>query len=100
MTIPVVTPIWPTLLPCAFHHDGWVYEETVDGYRTVAYNAAGGVRFVSRFEWLRERPKDEVSTPPLFIAFDCLVMSGKDLRGLPLRERRDIPTSAGGRSSG
>jgi bifunctional non-homologous end joining protein LigD len=98
----------------------------VDGYRTVAYNAAGGLRrvsrqgrdhtnrfqalaalrpaelvldgevavydeqFVWRFEWLRERPKDEVSTPPLFIAFDCLVMSGKDLRGLPLRKRRDI----------
>jgi bifunctional non-homologous end joining protein LigD len=47
-------------------------------------------QLVSRFEWLRSRPTDEVATPPLFMAFDCLVMSGKDLRDHPLRVRRDI----------
>ena len=27
---------------------------------------------VSRFEWLRESPKDEIATPPMFMAFDLL----------------------------
>src|SRR5260370_27494303 len=38
----------PTLLPRPFHHDGWVYEEKVDGYRMVAYKDDDGVRLVSR----------------------------------------------------
>jgi hypothetical protein len=31
----------PTLLPRPFHHDGWVYEEKIDGYRMVAIKAGG-----------------------------------------------------------
>jgi bifunctional non-homologous end joining protein LigD len=38
----------PTLLPRPFHHDGWVYEEKIDGYRMVAYKDDEGVRLVSR----------------------------------------------------
>jgi len=38
----------PTLLPRPFHHDGWVYEEKVDGYRMVVYKDEEGVRLVSR----------------------------------------------------
>ena len=38
----------PTLLPRLFHHDGWVYEEKVDGYRMVVYKDDEGVRLVSR----------------------------------------------------
>ena len=38
----------PTLLPRPFHHDGWVYEEKVDGYRMVGYKDDEGVRLVSR----------------------------------------------------
>jgi len=26
----------PTLLPRPIHHEGWVYEEKVDGYRMLA----------------------------------------------------------------
>jgi bifunctional non-homologous end joining protein LigD len=37
----------PTLLPRPFHHEGWVCEEKVDGYRMVAVNA-GGVQLISR----------------------------------------------------
>src|SRR5215472_12568106 len=43
---------------------------------------------VSRFEWFRKRPEDAVSTPPIYMAFDCLYLEGRDLRRLPLRERR------------
>jgi bifunctional non-homologous end joining protein LigD len=45
---------------------------------------------VSRFEWLRGRPKDETATPPLLIAFDCLYARGKDLRKRALRVRRTV----------
>jgi len=43
---------------------------------------------VSRFEWLRNRPKDDVSTPPMYMAFDLLALEGDDLRTRPQRERR------------
>src|SRR5260370_40600991 len=47
---PLLVPalMHPTLLPRHFHHDGWVYEEQVDGYRMVAYKDDEGVRLVSR----------------------------------------------------
>jgi bifunctional non-homologous end joining protein LigD len=47
-------------------------------------------QLVSRFEWLRGRPKDETATPPLLMAFDCLYARGKDLRKRPLRVRRNV----------
>jgi bifunctional non-homologous end joining protein LigD len=46
-------------------------------------------RLVSRFEWLRESPRDEVATPPMFMAFDCLHLDQDDLRGQALRVRRE-----------
>jgi bifunctional non-homologous end joining protein LigD len=45
-------------------------------------------RLISRFEWFRKRPEDVASTPPIYMAFDCLYLEGRDLRPLPLRERR------------
>ena len=45
-------------------------------------------RLISRFEWFRKRPEDEAGTPPIYMAFDCLYLEGRDLRPLPLRERR------------
>lgn len=38
----------PTLLPRPFHHDGWIYEEKIDGYRMVAIKDGADVRLVSR----------------------------------------------------
>ena len=37
----------PTLLPRPFHHEGWVYEEKVDGYRMVVTKAGGDVQLIS-----------------------------------------------------
>ncbi len=45
---------------------------------------------VSRFEWLRGRPKGETATPALYMVFDCLYARGKDLRQRPLRIRRHV----------
>lgn len=45
---------------------------------------------VSRFEWLRSRPKDEPSTTSVYIAFDVLEIDGRDLRPKRLRERRRV----------
>ena len=45
---------------------------------------------VSRFEWLRARPKDEPATTPVYIAFDVLELDRGDLRPKPLKERRRV----------
>jgi bifunctional non-homologous end joining protein LigD len=45
---------------------------------------------ISRFEWLRGRPKDKPATLPVYIAFDILELAGRDLRNRPLKERRRV----------
>jgi bifunctional non-homologous end joining protein LigD len=45
-------------------------------------------QLVSRFEWLRAHPKDDVATPPMLMAFDLLELDGEDQRKRTLRERR------------
>ena len=47
-------------------------------------------QLVSRFEWLRHSSPPDLSTPPLFMAFDCLQTRGKDLRKEPLYVRRNV----------
>jgi bifunctional non-homologous end joining protein LigD len=43
---------------------------------------------ISRFEWLRGRPKDVLASAPIYMAFDLLELGGKDMRGEPLWKRR------------
>jgi len=38
----------PTLVREPFHRDGWVYEEKVDGWRSLAYKTGERVRLVNR----------------------------------------------------
>ena len=45
---------------------------------------------ISRFEWLRGRPKDEPATLPVYMVSDVLELGGKDLRKEPLRKRRKL----------
>jgi bifunctional non-homologous end joining protein LigD len=45
-------------------------------------------QLISRFEWLRARPKHEVATPPIYMVFDLMDLDGEDLRTQPLQERR------------
>jgi bifunctional non-homologous end joining protein LigD len=130
MPLPTVQIMQPTLLSRPFHHEGWVYEEKVDGYRMVAYKDDGAVRIISRqgkdytsrfpdlakaltalparsftldgevavfdqahisrFEWLRARPKDGRATLPVYMVFDLLELDGKDWRPEPLWNRRRV----------
>jgi bifunctional non-homologous end joining protein LigD len=43
---------------------------------------------VSRFYLLSEPDGHAVATPPVFMGFDCLFLGGRDLRALPLVDRR------------
>jgi bifunctional non-homologous end joining protein LigD len=47
-------------------------------------------QLISRFEWLRARPKGEVSTPPMYMVFDLLELESDNFRPRPLRERRQV----------
>ncbi|MFI5376386.1 MAG: RNA ligase family protein [Candidatus Rokuibacteriota bacterium] len=56
---------------------------TLDG-EVAVYDQA----LISRFEWLRGRPKDVLASAPVYMAFDLLELEGKDVRGEPLWKRR------------
>jgi bifunctional non-homologous end joining protein LigD len=43
-----IMPTHPTPVAQPFHHEGWVYEEKVDGYRMLAYKDGDQVRLISR----------------------------------------------------
>jgi len=45
---------------------------------------------ISRFEWLRARPKDGRATLPVYMVFDVLELDGKDWRAEPLWKRRRV----------
>jgi bifunctional non-homologous end joining protein LigD len=47
-------------------------------------------QLISRFEWLRGRPEDQVATPPMFMAFDILQFDKADVRPQPLHSRRNL----------
>lgn len=58
---------------------------TLDG-EVAVYDQA----HISRFEWLRARPKDGRATLPVYMVFDVLELDGKDWRPEPLWKRRRV----------
>jgi len=56
----------------------------LDGEVAVLYDEA----LISRFEWLRGRPKDALATEPVYMVFDLLELGGKDLHRRALAGRR------------
>ncbi len=47
MPLPAVALMHPTLIHRPIHHEGWSYEEKVDGWRMVAYKDGAKVRLVT-----------------------------------------------------
>jgi bifunctional non-homologous end joining protein LigD len=47
-------------------------------------------RLVSHLGYLRGAPEEQILTPPVLVAFDCLFARTKDLRREPLRRRRAV----------
>ena len=43
----------------------------------------------ANFRGARGSPADHLATPPIYMAFDCLHLRGKDLRERPLHVRRN-----------
>jgi bifunctional non-homologous end joining protein LigD len=62
------------------------YENIVLDGEVVVFDQA----LISRFEWLRGVNPGDIATPPIFIAFDALLVDRQDLRPLPLAERRKV----------
>ncbi len=65
----------------SFRH--WIYEIKFDGWRALALKGSNQVRLLSRtHDMEQERP------PIFFYAFDLLQLNGKDMKKLPLEERK------------
>jgi bifunctional non-homologous end joining protein LigD len=47
--LPTVALAYATQVARPFHHEGWLYEEKVDGYRVLAYKVGETVRHISRY---------------------------------------------------
>jgi bifunctional non-homologous end joining protein LigD len=45
---PALIPMHQTLIARPFHHEGWAYEEKLDGWRMVAYKDGDRVQLISR----------------------------------------------------
>ena len=72
--------------------DPFWFEDTLFAHgwvRLLPYCWEKETNTLSRFEWLRQRPKDSVATPPMFMAFDCLQLDERDLRSKAMHVRRE-----------
>ena len=67
----------PTLVRAAFHRDGWVYEEKVDGWRILAYKDGARVRLVSRNGRDHTRRFAGIAAAVAKVAARALVLDGE-----------------------
>ena len=72
-----LTAMHPTLLARPFHHEGWVYEEKVDGYRVLAYKAGERVRLISRHAKNLTGRFPELAAAIASLAPETLVLDGE-----------------------
>jgi bifunctional non-homologous end joining protein LigD len=47
-------------------------------------------QLISRFDWLRDGTRESLSTPPIYMVFDVLLVGRRDLRQEPLQTRRKV----------
>src|SRR5262245_28012193 len=100
-----VEPMAATLSHDRFTGPEWVFAQKVDGIRLIAFRDASGVRLFSRNRLPQDCPRiaREVAALPVrelildgeltwsgtaYHVFDVLWLDGRDLRPLPLHERR------------
>jgi len=74
---PALTPMHPTPIARPFHHDGWVYEEKVDGYRVLAYKDGTRVRLASRHAKDLTARFPELAAAVASLAPETLVLDGE-----------------------
>src|SRR5688500_9874171 len=102
-----VAPMAATLTQDRFTGPEWIFERKVDGIRLLAFRQGGDIRLLSRNRLPQHAPsvaqgiaalavKDVVLDGELpwsgttYHVFDILWLDGRDLRALPLDERRAV----------
>ena len=102
-----VEPMAATLTQERFTSPEWIFERKVDGIRLLAFRRGGDVRLLSRNRLPQDCPRvaEQVAALPLrevildgeltwsgtaYHVFDVLWLEGRDLRPLPLDERRAV----------
>src|SRR5690242_12098569 len=74
---PALVPMHPTPIAHPFHHEGWVYEEKVDGYRVLAHKAGDRVRLISRHAKDLTARFPELAAAVSSLAPETLVLDGE-----------------------
>jgi bifunctional non-homologous end joining protein LigD len=102
-----VEPMAATLTQERFTSPEWIFERKVDGIRLLAFRRGSDVRLLSRNRLPRDSPRvaQQIAALPLrevildgeltwsetaYHVFDVLWLDGRDLRPLPLDERRAV----------
>src|SRR5262245_59425546 len=67
----------PTQVREPFHRDGWVYEETVDGWRMLAYKDGARVRLLSRSGRDHTRRFHDIAVAVSKLSARSLVLDGE-----------------------
>lgn len=73
----VTTPMQPTQVPRAFHVEGWVSEEKVDGYRMLAYKHDGTLKLISRQGIEHTHRFRELAAAVAALPHDRLILDGE-----------------------
>jgi bifunctional non-homologous end joining protein LigD len=73
-----IAPMHPTSGEQPFHHEGWLYEKKVDGYRVLAYKAGERIRLISRHAKDLTPGFPELAAAVASLAPETLVLDGEE----------------------